>query len=263
MTSGGQRRIVLSPAPSTSRPRSKARWTTRSRRSGRLLFGLPGRAPVRCRSSGRARARRPRSGSARGQSRMRSMQVRAHRGGVLDQFLLPAARWWPARRRRPPGCRRRWRRARPAARSSGPRAPRWRPAACRWRFPWPPRRCRARRRNARRPTSCRCAPCRDCTSSKTSRMPFCSRHARQLVEEFLRRHDVAALALHRFHHDGGGFFGGRDGLEQGVFDVLHALHGAGLGLLPVGAAIAVWDTARAPRRASAGRSRRAARPCAR
>ena len=78
-----------------------------------------------------------------------------------------------------------------------------------------------------------------CTSSKTSRMPLALRHARQLVEEFLRRHDVAALALYGFDHDGGGLFGGRDGFEQRIFDVLDALDGAAIGLLAVGAAVAV------------------------
>ena len=50
-------------------------------------------------------------------------------------------------------------------------------------------------------------PIPDCTSSKISRIPFCRGHARQFVEELPRRHDVAALALHRLHHDGGGLLG--------------------------------------------------------
>ena len=77
-------------------------------------------------------------------------------------------------------------------------------------------------------------PMPDCTSSKISRMPFVARHARQFVEEFLRRHDVAAFALDRLHHDRGGLLGGRDGLEQRVFDVLDAFHRAAIRLLAHG-----------------------------
>ena len=65
------------------------------------------------------------------------------------------------------------------------------------------------------------------------------RDADQLVEEFLRRHDVAAFALHRLDHDGGHFLGRRNGLQQRVFDKLRALHRAVRGRLAERAAIAI------------------------
>jgi hypothetical protein len=65
------------------------------------------------------------------------------------------------------------------------------------------------------------------------------RDAHQFIEELLRRDDIAAFALHRFDDDGGHFIGGRDGLQQRVFDKLRALHRAVGGRLAERAAIAV------------------------
>src|SRR5215469_16173782 len=62
---------------------------------------------------------------------------------------------------------------------------------------------------------------------------------RQFVEELSRWNDVAAFSLHGLQHNGGGLFGGRDGLEQ-VLHIPHAFDRAVFRLFADWAAVAVW-----------------------
>jgi hypothetical protein len=65
----------------------------------------------------------------------------------------------------------------------------------------------------------------------------------EFVEELARRDDVAAFALHGLDDDGGDFLGGDDGAEDLVFQDADAFYEAGVGLFPIGAAVAigVWN----------------------
>ena len=65
------------------------------------------------------------------------------------------------------------------------------------------------------------------------------RDAAQFVMKLGRRHQVAAFALNGLDNNSGNFFGGQNGLEEPVFDDLHAFDIAGGRLLAVRAAIAV------------------------
>src|SRR5579871_373175 len=62
---------------------------------------------------------------------------------------------------------------------------------------------------------------------------------RQFVEEFLRRDDVAALALHRLDDDGRHFVGRQDRFHELVFDYLGALDGTSVRRFAISTAITI------------------------
>jgi hypothetical protein len=69
--------------------------------------------------------------------------------------------------------------------------------------------------------------------------PVFVRQSPQLVEKFSRRHHITAFPLYRLHENRGYVFRWHSGAEQFGFNRLHALYGAGIGRLPIGATITI------------------------
>ena len=156
--SGGQSRSEVSPQPRIIRPRSKAeRLHAIAQRCGRFARGLvlhqldadhqPAPAHVADHADGLASSRAAAPASIPPTLRR-----------VGDAFALQ-----DVHRRQRRGDRNRIAAERRSMRAGHPvhdlgAASCRRPAACRWRCPWPCRPCPAPRRSARWPTTCRCVP---------------------------------------------------------------------------------------------------------
>ena len=256
-----QRRATGGSSSGRRRGRADRAGSIRGRRRRVRWWRAPwsdDRAPARCRSSARARARRRSARCFSISALAPAMQMRADDLGVLHQRLAQQ----PDRRQRR-GARHGIAAERAGVRPGRPRdhlrprgghaerQPRRNPLRHRHDVG-------LRRRRARSRTSGRCGPCPDCTSSTTSSMPCVRRDLAQPLQEDVGRHDVAALALDRLDDDRRDFVGRDEVDEQLLLDESQALRRARRPARGRPDSDSSWRTARGRCRARTARTRAAA-----